>query len=158
VGFIHQQIYRLTELKKKMLNPPESDDDGSIFMVQKDSADEYSSHEEKRKHVRFPVELAVRYGEDAPVAYDSFVLNISQHGVFILTDKPFPEGTILVMHFFIPPESKLLAELRGEVRKINTSDAYPQGMHIEFFQYSETEIQTLNNFLEEKKHLLDKQV
>jgi len=157
LGFIHRQIYRLTELKKKLLNCPERDD-SSVFVVQQDSADEYSSHQERRRHVRFPLELAVRYGKDVPVAYDSFVLNISRHGIFILTDKPFPEGTILVMHFFIPPDLKLLAELKGEVIKVNTSDSYPQGMHIEFFQYSETDMQRFNEFLEEKQHLLDKNV
>jgi len=141
-------------MTKKLLNRSESDD-SSYFMVQQDSADEYSSHPDRRRHVRFPVELAVRHGEDAPVAYDSFVLNTSRQGVFIITDKPYAEGAILVMHFYIPPHSKLLAELKGEVRNTNSSDRYPQGMHIEFFQYAEEDMQRLSDYLEEKKHLLD---
>lgn len=149
-----QQLYRLAEMKEKLFNRS-GNDDSSYFMVQQDSADEYSSHPDRRRHVRFPVELAVRYGEDAPVAYDCFVLNTSRQGVFISTNRPYPEGTILVMHFYIPPHSKLLAELKGEVRSINTSDRYPQGMHIEFFQYAEEDMQRLSDYLEEKKHLLD---
>jgi len=157
LGFIHQQIYRLAELKRKLLHRSEGDD-SSFFMVRQDNADEYSPHRENSKHVRFPVELAVRYGENAPAFFNSFDLSISKHGVFIITDKPFPEGTILVMHFFIPPDSKLLAELKGEVIKENASEHYPQGMNIRFFQDSETDLQTLNSYLEEKQHLLDKNV
>jgi len=138
-----------------MLNRSESDDN-NVFMVQQDSVDEYSSHADRRRHVRFPVELAVRYGEDAPVAYDNFVLDITKRDVFIITDEPYPEDTILVMHFYIPPDSKLLAELKGEVKETNTAGRYPQGMHIEFFQNPEEDIQGLNDYLEERQHLLDK--
>ena len=155
MGFIHQQVYRLGELVNKLLKHSERDD-GNVFMVHQDSADEYSFHPKKRWHVRFPVELAVRYGEEAPVLYHSFVLNTSRQGVFVTTDSPLPEGTILTMHFFIPPDSKLLAELKGEVVKSNAPNRDLSGMHIEFFQSAEKDIQRLNDYLEEKQHLLDR--
>lgn len=110
---------------------------------------------EKRTDIRFPVNLAVRYGQDEPQIYQDFVLNISKGGVYIITDRLLPEGSIIIMHFFIPPHEKLLAEFKGEVVGVNQSELYPQGMHVEFFDIAETSMRRLEDFLEGKRSLLN---
>lgn len=105
---------------------------------------------ERRSDIRFPVSLAVRYGLDEPQVYQDFVLNVSKGGVYIVTDETLPEGSIIIMHFFIPPHQKLLAEFRGEVIAVNQTDLYPRGMHVEFFDVPEADMQQLEDFLEGK--------
>lgn len=111
--------------------------------------------QERRSDVRFPVNLAVRYGENEPQVYENFVLNISKGGVYIITDQPLPEGAIIIMHFFVPPQQKLLAEFKGEVVGVNTSDLYPCGMHVEFFDTPTESWRRLEGFLEGKRSLLN---
>lgn len=108
------------------------------------------SDSEARSHVRFPVQLAVRYGEDVPYVYQDFILNISKGGVFIMTGQPLQEGTIIIMHFFIPPHEKLLGEFNGEVVAVDQ-----KGMHVEFFDVSDESMKRLEGYLEGNRSLLD---
>jgi len=110
---------------------------------------------EKRSDIRFPVNLAVQYGEDIPHIYRDFVLNISKGGVYIVTDSPLQKHSIIIMHFYIPPHEKLLGEFKGEVVAVNQTDSYPRGMHVEFFDVSAENMQRLEGFLEGKRSLLN---
>lgn len=110
---------------------------------------------EKRIEVRFPVNLAVQYGEDMPQIYRDFVLNISNSDVCIITDRPLQDGAIISMHFYIPPHEKLLAEFKGEVNTGDQPDVCPNCMHVKFFDVPEEHIQQLEGFLEGKRSLLN---
>lgn len=115
--------------------------------------------EERRRHVRFPLCLAVKYGIDVPESCADFILNLSRGGVFIKTSSPVPRGERLTMHFYIPPHEKLLGEFTGEVVAVNSSDpAYPLGMHVKFVDCDPEEMKKLEEYLEEKRHLVDKSV
>lgn len=115
--------------------------------------------EDRRRHVRFPVRLTVRCGEGAPRDYEDFILNISRGGVFIQSGRPFETGTRLVMHFYIPPEEKLLAEFRGEVVGVSPGGpGRPLGMHVRFLEVSEKDLKRLEDFLEERRHLVDRKM
>lgn len=109
------------------------------------------------KLVPFPVCLAVKYGNEITAECPDFILNIDESWVFVRTDAPLPEGASLLMHFYIPPESKLLAEIKGIVLPITRHDIpYPKGMLIKFTSFSRKALKSLENYVEEKKHLIDK--
>ncbi len=134
----------------------EKEKDEVIFFDDNGSVDELKS--DRRKHVRFPVALAVRYKDREPRIYNDLVINAGRGGVYILTEAPFPVGTILEMHFYIPPSEKLLGDFRGEVVGVNPSgNAYPAGMHIKFIDCAEKSINTLVEYLEGKRPLVDEE-
>ncbi|MCX5810546.1 MAG: PilZ domain-containing protein [Proteobacteria bacterium] len=129
---------------------------GKYFLNLNGSAEEISPSGEHRRSVRFPVRLSVQYGEKTPVEYTSFILNMSERGVFIQTERPLQTGTKIVMSFYIPPNAKILANIVGNVQWVNNGDSkLPRGMGISLEEYSIESIQQLEDFLEERKHLVD---
>ena len=124
----------------------------------------------QRRYVRFPVHLAVSYGaveyeaagcgavgdeDEGSRIYNSFVLNASRGGLFIISERPFPRGSILHIHFFIPPEEKLLGAFEGEVVGVNEqSSRYPQGMHVRLLRYAD-DMKRFIDYTEERSALLD---
>ncbi|MDA8083119.1 MAG: hypothetical protein M0024_05630 [Nitrospiraceae bacterium] len=107
--------------------------------------------------VPFPVCLAIRFGDDIREECPDFILNIEQSWVFVRTTSPLPRGTTLLMHFYIPPEDKLLAEVKGRVLTVNRESAiYPKGMLIKFGVFSLQETALLEKYLEGNRPLLDK--
>ncbi len=128
---------------------------------------------DQRHYVRFPVHLAVSYGaveyepagygavnddaEEGSRIYNSFVLNASRGGLFIISERPFPQGSRLHIHFFIPPEEKLIGVFVGEVVGVNLSSRHPHGMHIKLLSYS-ADMKQMIAYLEERLPLLDHMV
>ncbi len=126
------------------------------FLNLNGNAQEISPSGERRRSVRFPVHLSVTYGEETPLEYASFILNISLRGVFIETENPLPPGTKIKMSFYIPPNVKTLANFVGNVEWINKDDpGLPKGMGISFEGCSIKTIHQLVSFLDERKHLVD---
>jgi len=154
MGFFDRQGFLLGKLIRSFL--PVARENGSKIIVSQDGdADEFYPGSERRQHVRFPVCLSLRYGQGFPLLCQDFVLNASEGGVFIQCDAPFPPETILVLHFYVPPEEKLLAEFSGEVVKISNGTKYASGMHIKFFDCSDEDMKRFLSYLEESRHLLD---
>lgn len=128
-----------------------------IFVDKNGSVDEYEGSN-RRRHVRFPLSLAVKYGEEEPLLFAEFTLNISKGGVFIKTTSPLPRGAKIKMHFYIPPEEKLLGEFDGKVVAVNLDNPmYPKGMHVQFTHVSEKDLNRLEDYLEENRHLVDRE-
>ncbi len=154
MGFLDRQGFLLGNLIKRVLSG-DKDNGGIILVGHGGGLDEVYSGTERRKHVRFPVSLAVQHGQEWPQLHQDFVLNASQGGVFIQCDTPFPPETILVLHFYVPPEERLLAEFSGEVTEISNGGDYPSGMHVKFFHYSDEDMNRFLAYLEESRDLLD---
>ncbi len=134
----------------------EQENHDKLFVNSHGKMTEYESPAHKmRADVHFPVTLAVRFGEDMPQIYQHFVLNISKGGVYIITDRPLQEGSIVIMHFYIPPQEKLLGEFKGEVIAVKQKNLCPEGMHVKFFDVSAENMQRLDDFLEGKRSLLN---
>ena len=130
-----------------------------FFVGRGGEVDEYSADKERCKHVRFPVFVAIKYGERMCFAFQDFVLNISKGSVFIKTDKQIPEGSGIMLHFYIPPEVKLIGEFAGKVVEANPNDLnYFGGFYVKFIDHSDDELKRLGEYLEEKRHLVDKKV
>jgi uncharacterized protein (TIGR02266 family) len=111
---------------------------------------------DQRKHVRFPVCLAVDYCEDPTQPCSDFILSISMGGLFIRTDTPLDIGSKIKMQFSIPPHVKELGEFDGKVVNMNTDNPnHPRGIFVKFINCSKKELQRLEDYLEGKKHLLD---
>lgn len=116
---------------------------------------EYEDSESLRP-VPFPVCLAIKHGDQITEECSDFVLNIDKSWVFIKTESPVPEGTPLVMHFYVPPENKLLAEIKGQVSMIDQrNEGSSAGMFIRIAYFSRKKIKNLENYFEGKKHLID---
>jgi len=111
---------------------------------------------EPSHQIPFPVCLAAQHDADLPVVYEDFSLNLEQGAAFVETDDPLPEGNRLVLHFYIPPEKKLLAEFTGMVVTANRGDNYPHGMYIELSDGTSHSLEILGEYLDEHRHLLDR--
>jgi len=130
---------------------------GNIFVDRGGEVYKFVSENDRPVHVRFPVKLAVKIEEEFPefFYYSDFVLNLNKGEVFIITDSPIPKGSLLIMHFFIPPEEKLLGEFEGKVTGINHDNNYPKGVFVEFKGSFGNEMIIFTDYLDEKKHLID---
>jgi hypothetical protein len=107
--------------------------------------------------VPFPVCLAIKYENDLVATCADFVLNIEASWVFIRTGDPLPADTTLVMHFYIPPETKLLAEVRGTVVPIADRDMQiADGMLIRFSLFSRWKLRLLERYAKGERHLVDR--
>ncbi len=105
----------------------------------------------------FPVCLAIKYGNNVLAGCPDFILDAGELWMFIRTASPPPEGTPLLLHFYIPPENKLLAEAKGRVGAIDTGSAHrPKGMFIQFDHGSREKLEALVHFVEQTKHLVDR--
>lgn len=107
--------------------------------------------------VPFPVCLAIKYGRGITEDCPDFILNTKESWVFVKTESPLPEGAALLMHFYIPPEKKLLAELKGWVGMVNRwSAGFSKGMLIMLESTNGDALENLEDYAEGKKHLVDK--
>lgn len=126
-----------------------------IFVDRHGEGEEYS---ERRRHIRFPVYLAFTCNNEAPAFSSDFILNLSKGGLFIRTDHPFPKDSEITINIYIPPGIKLLGQFEGRVVEVNEHNtAYPKGMHIKITSGRE-DMQRLEDYLEEKRHLVDKKI
>jgi Tfp pilus assembly protein PilZ len=129
---------------------------GKFFLDKGGDVEEYTGDQEQRKHLRFPVCLAVNYHENPTQPCSDFILSISMGGVFIRTDRPFKTGSKIKMQFSIPPHIKELGEFDGKVVNVNTDNPnHPIGIFVKFINCSERELTRLEDYLEGRKHLLD---
>ena len=74
--------------------------------------------DERREHLRAPIELKVEY-KKMNTFFADYTKNISKGGTFIKTEKPLPMGTEFVFRLVVPVQEAPF-ELRGRVMWINT--------------------------------------
>lgn len=124
------------------------------YFIDRDSrAEECFKGRKKCKKVKFPLCLAIQI-DDELVDCADFLLNISKGIMFIQPPALFPVNTKLNLHFYIPPETKLLAEFKGMVigaRQINNAT----GNLIKIIDLFHNKLHMLEEHLEEKNHLVD---
>jgi len=130
---------------------------GNIFVDKGGEVYKFISENDRPVHVRFPVKLAIKTEEKFPefFYYSDFILNLNKGEVFIITDSQISKGSVLTMHFYIPPEEKLLGEFKGKVLGINRNNNYPQGIFVEFTGDFRNDMIIFVGYLDEKKHLVD---
>ena len=127
------------------------------FIDKSGRAEEHISGKKGNKRVHFPLCLAIQYGDNYPVDCPDFLLNSSKGKLFVETETPFEANTKVKLHFYIPPQTKLLAELNGKVidqRQLNNVN----GNLIKISDLFHTKLHKLEDYLEEKNHLIDKKI
>lgn len=109
-----------------------------------------STKSEKQQRIsnRFPVKLQVDYKSEGNFLFEN-ATNISEHGVFIHTDKPLQPGTFVELQFTLP-ETKDKLKVRGEVMWVNPyrkeqEKNYNPGMGVRFESLDELDKETLLN-------------
>ncbi len=87
----------------------------------------------RRKFERFETSISVDYASGDTFLF-SYIQNISEMGIFIRSDDPFPIGTTLHMRF--TPEGQEPIEVAGEVTWVNPyrpfGDNLNPGMGVNF--------------------------
>jgi len=107
--------------------------------------------------VPFPVCLAIKHENNLIETCPNFILNMDESWIFIRSGSPLPEGTSLILHFYIPPEIKLLAEVWGKVVPIVSSGMLlPSGMLIRFAYFSRWHLKYLERYVKGERHLVDR--
>ena len=154
MGFLNRQAFLLGNLVDDLF-PSAKKAGAKIVISHSGDTDEFPPDSERRKHVRFPVCLAVRHGKEQPQIIQDFVLNASEGGAFIQCDAPYPPETILTLNFYVPPDERLLAKFSAEVTDISDGSEYAVGVHVKFFDYNDYDMDRFMSFLEEGQHLLD---
>ena len=127
------------------------------FVDNKSRAAEHISGQKGNKQIHFPLCLAIQYGDNEIVDCPDFLLNSSKGKLFVETEIPFEAKTKVKLHFYIPPQTKLLAELNGKVidqRQVNNV----KGNMIKISDFFHTKLHKLEGYLEEKNHLIDKKI
>ena len=127
------------------------------FIDRKGRVEEYFQDNQRTKHVHFPLCLAIKYGNDVSMECPNFLLNTKKGKVFIETDSPLPKGSKVVMHFYIPPHIKLLSELRGKVTHSRRRIQDVKGNLIKIRDFTHRKLHKLEDYLEEKRHLIDEE-
>ncbi|MBW1810098.1 MAG: TIGR02266 family protein [Deltaproteobacteria bacterium] len=94
------------------------------------------STDEKRAHIRAPIELKVEY-KKMNTFFADYTKNISKGGTFIKTDRPLPVGTEFLFRLVIPSLADPF-EIKGTVIWTNSEERkdHPEidefGMGIQF--------------------------
>jgi len=91
----------------------------------------------RRKFERFETSISVDYASGDTFLF-SYIQNISEMGIFIRSDDPFPIGTTLHMRF--TPDGQEAIEVSGEVTWVNPyrpfGDNLNPGMGVSFTDLS----------------------
>jgi hypothetical protein len=127
------------------------------FIDKAGKAEERIQGEKGKKDVHFPLCLAVKYMNNVPMDCPDFLLNATKGRLFIPTDTPFPEGSKLMLHFYIPPKTKLLGEFKGKVEEDGRVNGV-RGNFIKISDFLHIKMSRLEAYLEEKQHLIDEKV
>ena len=91
---------------------------------------------ERRREPRYEIKVDVNYTHDETYLY-SHTGNISEMGIFLVTDQPLPVETKIDLRFAVPGESEPL-RVQGEVRWVVHPGSGPQaGMGVKFVDPSE---------------------
>ena len=109
--------------------------------------------EERREHIRAPIELKVEY-KKLNTFFADYTKNISKGGTFIKTDRPLPVGTEFLFRLFIPLRENPF-EIRGEVVWINEEGnvTHPEvdemGMRIRYVYADDSQRQDFHGMVED---------
>lgn len=146
---VHGMVYIMTK-------KAEVDKVDKILVASNGHLHEYFGDLDERRHISFPVCVAVMYGDDGnPVVCPDFILDITKGELFIITDSPFPKDSNIKIHIYVPPESKLLGIFEGNVVEVTEN---PKGMRINLTNANKEDIQVLEDYLEERRHLVDSKI
>ena len=84
-------------------------------MVSRANVEEYWDQDERRRHIRFKMDIEVEYNvEKKPHLKSGRSINISKSGMKLILDEKLPQGTIIDMKIY-PHGKRETIEVEGEV-------------------------------------------
>lgn len=107
-----------------------------------------SDESNRRVHARVPLKVQVDLRSE-DTFFTGFSENISEGGLFVVTDAPFEVGAILTVSLSLmggPPE-QLEAVVRW-VRPANAAGGLPPGMGVRFMGLGPAKTQELQDFID----------
>jgi type IV pilus assembly protein PilZ len=114
-----------------------------------DGSNAKNKSSDKRDHPRAVVKIEIEFKETVDFA-TSYMLNISNGGLFIKTDEAFPLDTIVLLRFTMPGDSRPI-ETEGKVVWCNTKGAkgyFPKGMGINFLKLDSDDAEKIKIFVD----------
>jgi uncharacterized protein (TIGR02266 family) len=105
-----------------------------------------------RRDKRVACHLKVKYRAFG-VTLSGYLLNLSQNGVYLVTDHALELGAVIDLIFALPEPQGSIIQLRGHVAWLNTSksrnkQSFPHGFGVEFVSPSEETTRELARFIE----------
>ena len=92
---------------------------------------------DKRRHPRAQLSLLIQFRFDSLEDFMSeYATDMSMGGMFIRTNEPREEGSMVYLQFSLKDGSRLIEGL-GRVVRVNRGDGRPDGMGIEFLNFDE---------------------
>ncbi len=93
--------------------------------------------EERRRYPRVPLSLLIQYRFDTLEDFlAEYATNISMGGMFIGTEKPREEGSLIYLQFYLRNGAKLIEGLGKVVRVVSPDESDEPGMGIEFVNFN----------------------
>ncbi len=102
--------------------------------------------DDKRKHSRIPVTAKVSRTTDKGKKDFYFTKDLSAGGVYLVTDRELPVGTVLNLEISIQGIKDLLI-VRGKVVRIEKREGKIEGLGVQFIDIDESLSIKLKNFL-----------
>lgn len=106
--------------------------------------------DERRKHQRVPTQILIKY-RSADQFFSDYIRNISRGGIFVPTQQPLPENTLLQISFSLPHYDRLITTegiVVHSVRAGSERAESPAGMGIQFKTLSEENQQLIDAYVE----------
>ncbi len=127
------------------------------ILDKKGRAEEYVQGIKGKKDINFPLCLEFKVADNASVECPDFLMNTTKGELFVPASITFPIGTKMMLNFYIPPKTKLLAEFTGKVIGEGIVNDI-KGNSIEVSDNHHRKLHLLEDYLEEKQHLVDERV
>jgi uncharacterized protein (TIGR02266 family) len=108
------------------------------------------TRDERRKHQRVPTQILIQY-RSADQFFSDYIQNISRGGIFVPTQQPLPENTLLQISFSLPNYDRLITTegiVVHSVRADSECADNPAGMGIQFKALSEENQQLIDAYVE----------
>lgn len=107
---------------------------------------------DRRRYPRVPLSLLIQYRFDTLEDFLSeYSTDISMGGMFIRTEQPKDEGTLVYLQFYLRDGAKLIEGL-GRVVRVNPLDPAggdaAAGMGIEFVNFDEESMELIRQIVE----------
>ncbi len=105
---------------------------------------------ERRIHPRVPLDMLVQFRvNDMEEFLRDYAVNLSLGGMFIRSDDPRPEGSMIYLQFRLADGGKLIEGL-GKVVHVNPPDHPVPGMGVEFVNLDSASRELIDRIIRER--------
>jgi type IV pilus assembly protein PilZ len=108
------------------------------------------SGSDRRRYPRVPLSLLIQYRFDTLEDFlAEYSMDISTGGMFIRTEEPREEGSLIYLQFYLRDGAKLIEGL-GKVVRVNPpgQTERPAGMGVEFVNFDEESMKLIRQIVE----------